>query len=120
MLEIAKQLSERDFLIFRLMAASGFRQYEVIGSENRSWGPDKRWHPVEPNCKGMQIQDLRKNGVTIRLKGKPSVFKPIKPEVVQAIKEYVAMRPSGNVFVFTPGGWSTSPVNMPRRLILIG
>jgi len=97
MLEIAKQQSGRDFLIFRLMAASGFRFHEVIGSASRQW-MDKKWHPQDPTSEGLQIQDLRKNGVKIRFKGKPSVFKPIKPEVVRAIRDYVGDRTSGKIF----------------------
>src|SRR3989442_8332170 len=56
----------------------------------------RKCHPRARTPEGLQIKDVRKNGVKMRLRGNPSVFKPIKPEVVRAIRDYVGDRIKGN------------------------
>jgi hypothetical protein len=105
MLEIAQQKSPRDFLIYRLMAANGFRPMDVIGSPPRRRAkPDKKWAYTDPTSEGLQIEDLRKDGVRIRFTEKPSVFKRIKPEVVIDIKNFIGNRTDGKIFDLTGTG----------------
>jgi len=103
MLEIAQQKSTRDFLIYRLMAANGFQVGEVVGAPTRV-RTEGKWTPRDPSTEGLQIRDLRKDGIWIRFKGKPSRFKRVKPEVIQAIKNFIGSRTDGEIFDLTPSG----------------
>ena len=119
MLEIAQQKSTRDFLIYRLMAANGFQVGEVVGAPTRV-RTEGKWTPRDPSTEGLQIRDLRKDGIWIRFKGKPSRFKRVKPEVIQAIKNFIGSRTDGEIFDLTPSGLEVNTRCMRESLTPAG
>ncbi len=68
-LAVAERYSLRDALVFKLIAGYGLSVGEIVGTPNRRWDKQNRkWLPREPVVKGLQIQDLSKEGLLVRRK----------------------------------------------------
>src|SRR2546430_15965015 len=76
-LAVARKHSLRDALVFNLMAGYGLSVGEVVGTPNRRWDKqNKKWLPREPVVKGLQVQDLSKDGILVHRKmGRPTETK---------------------------------------------
>ena len=62
----AKEASLRDHLLLKTMTVGDFRVGEVVGSAARRWiKAEKRWEPAEPNLRGLQVEDLRDEGLWV-------------------------------------------------------
>ncbi len=99
-LAVANKHSLRDALVFKLMAGYGLSVGEIIGTPNRRWDKqNKRWLPREPVVKGLQVQDLSKDGIFVRRKmGRPTETIAVKPEFFQELSELVGKRTKGRIF----------------------
>ncbi len=98
MLEVAKQRNLRDYLIYKLMAARGFRIGEVLGTPSRK-REGKKWIRLnEPTNPGLMVKDLTNEGVWVRKKDKPAQLRPLESEDVLELRELIGKRRSGRVF----------------------
>ena len=103
----AKQMSLRDYLIFKTMTVGDFRIGEVVGSAARFWvpycqsckanwfksrkeGPCEKcgvirthnsgeWIKAEPTVPGLLIEDIRENGIWVQGKGWKRAKSPTPP-----------------------------------------
>jgi hypothetical protein len=99
-LVVAEKYSLRDTLVFKLMAGYGLSVGEIIGTPNRRWDKqNKKWLPREPVVKGLQIQDLSKDGILVRRKmGRPTETIAIMPEFFHDLSSFVGKRTRGRIF----------------------
>ena len=102
----AKNHSLRDYLLIKTMTIGDFRVGEVVGSAARRWiKSDRTWTPAEPNLPGLQIQDLRDDGIWVQGKGwkkdknpAPPVLVPLSKSLILELRNYVGTRKSGRIF----------------------
>jgi len=107
----AKETSLRDYLLLKTLTIGDFRVGEVVGSAARRWLKEtKRWEPAEPNLPGLQIQDLREDGVWVQGKGwkkeknpAPPSFVPLSNDHVKTLKDFVGARKQGRIFELSEG-----------------
>jgi len=99
-LAVVEKRSLRDALVFKLIAGYGLSVGEVIGTPNRRWDKQNRkWLPREPVVKGLQIQDLTKDGILVRRKmGRPTETISLKPEIFQQFNDLIGKRTKGRIF----------------------
>jgi len=96
-LRVADEKNQRDALALKIMALYGFTIGEVVGSPSRE-RVDKKWVPMEPTTKGLQIEDLGDDGVTVRRKDGTAEKRPLKPELVRELRDCVSDRNRGKIF----------------------
>ena len=102
----AKKTSLRDHLLLKTMTVGDFRVGEVVGSAARRWiKAEKRWEPAEPNLRGLQVEDLRDEGLWVERKGwkkkknpAPPKLIPLSPVHIQELRNYIGTRKSGRIF----------------------
>jgi len=82
------------------MAGYGLSVGEIVGTPNRRWdGQNKKWLPQEPLVKGLQVQDLRPDGLVVRRKmGRPTETITLRPELSQKLHAFVGRRTNGRIF----------------------
>ncbi len=96
----AEKESFRDTLLLKLMAGYGLSIGEIVGTAPRRWEKQtEQWIAAEPNLKGLQIQDLSKDGVLVRRKmGGPTELIPLKPEHIAELRKLIGRRTQGRIF----------------------
>jgi len=96
----AEKDSLRNALVFKLMAGYGLSVGEIVGTPNRQWDKqNKKWFPREPVVKGLQVQDISKDGILVRRKmGRPTETIPLKPQFRQGLSDLVGKRTKGRIF----------------------
>ena len=99
-LAAAKKESQRDALVFRLMAGYGLSVGEIVGTPKRRWDEqNKKWLPKEPVVKGLQIQDLSTGGILVRRKmGRTTETIALEPEFLRELSAFVGKRTKGRIF----------------------
>jgi len=96
-LQGAEEKSKRDALVFKLMAWYGFTLGEVVGTPSRRM-ENKKWVPMEPTHSGLKIQDLGEDGILVRRKDGIPEKRPLKPELVRELREWIRERDQGKIF----------------------
>lgn len=98
MLQKAKAVSERDYLILSLMVNGGFRRAELVG------GDDPRV-PQEKRLPGMMIENFRDGGVYILgKKADREVLQPLPPALLSEVKTFIGRKSSGPLFDYSTDG----------------
>jgi hypothetical protein len=82
------------------MAGYGLSVGEIVGTPNRQRDEqNKKWLPREPLVKGLQIQDLTKDGILVRRKmGRPTETIALKSDFVQELSAFIGKRTKGRIF----------------------
>jgi hypothetical protein len=99
-LRVAGEKSQRNALTLRLLALHGFTNGELVGSPSRRQ-VDGKWIPMEPTFKGLQIEDLSDDGITVRQKDGTAEKRLLKPELVRELRECIGERDKGKIFNIT-------------------
>src|SRR5207249_10452399 len=107
----AKEVSLRDYLLLKTLTIGDFRVGEVVGSAARRWLKEtKRWEAAEPNLPGLQIQDLREDGVWVQGKGwkkeknpAPPKLVPLPLELIKDLQAFIGARRQGPIFELSEG-----------------
>src|SRR2546427_3053124 len=107
----AKEVSLRDYLLLKTLTIGDFRVGEVVGSAARRWLKEtKTWTPAEPNLPGLQIQDLREDGIWVQGKGwkkeknpAPPKLVPLPLELIKALQGLIGTRKQGRIFELSEG-----------------
>ena len=107
----AKEASLRDYLLLKTLTIGDFRVGEVVGSAARRWLKEtKAWTPAEPNLPGLQIQDLREDGVWVQGKGwkkeknpAPPKLVPLPLELIKDLQAFIGARKQGRIFELSEG-----------------
>ena len=107
----AKKANLRDYLLLRTLTVGDFRVGEVVGSAPRRWLKEtKQWEPAEPNLPGLQIQDLREDGVWVQGKGwkkeknpAPPKLVPLPLELIKDLQAFIEARRQGRIFELSEG-----------------
>src|SRR2546422_3398245 len=102
----AKKANLRDYLLLRTLTVGDFRVGEVVGSAARRWLKEtKTWTPAEPNLPGLQIEDLREDGIWVQGKGwkkeknpAPPKLVPLPLELIKELRVFTAHRKEGRIF----------------------
>jgi len=102
----AKVASLRDHLLLKTMTVGDFRVGEVVGSAPRRWIKEtKKWERCEPNLPGLQIQDLRDDGIWVQGKGwkkeknpAPPAMVPLSKSLILELRDFVGKRKEGRIF----------------------
>lgn len=107
----AKKANLRDYLLLRTLTVGDFRVGEVVGSAARRWLKEtKTWTPAEPNLPGLQIEDLREDGIWVQGKGwkkeknpAPPKLVPLPLELIKALQGLIGTRKQGRIFELSEG-----------------
>src|SRR5436309_4072316 len=93
-LAAAKKESQRDALVFMLMAGYGLSVGEIVGTPPRRWDKNNRkWLASDPSLRGILIEDLDKDGILVhRKQGRPAEKIPLNPVLVRELREFSASR----------------------------
>ncbi len=86
-------------VLLKLMAGYGLSVGEIVGTAARRWNKEtKSWIAAEPNLRGLQIQDLSKDGILVRRKmGGPTELIPLKQDHIGEIRKLIGKRKKGKV-----------------------